>query len=184
MFATQTPRANQLTFSMLLAIALMGLFVYRSQSEEFYHAGQYYALGIASLTMLAIIGYLFTLRPDGGEDVGSLNWFFGRAIVMALVGVVAGSLAIFAYTQFGDDTFLPRQLEWEAHALEKQQLPSEIVDMMLESDRTEQSLHLEEVFVVFCGGITGLTGALLASCLMLGRGRRLRQVPLTTLTAS
>jgi hypothetical protein len=176
MFAQQSPRANFLTFALLLALALLALFVWRTQSEEFYHAGQYYALGMLGLTLVLVPLYLFTLRPqESSEDAGTLNWYFGRAVGMALLGTLAGALLVGMYAYQGDETFLSRQLEWDAHVLEAQKLPSDIVEMIVEENRNEQRLHLEELQVAFFGSISSFGSALLVSCCFLGRGRRLRQ---------
>jgi membrane associated rhomboid family serine protease len=107
--------------------------------------------------------------------VGTLNWFLGRAVAMALVGTLGGALLVSLYCYQGDETFLPRQLEWEAHVLDTQNLPPEMVEMIIEESRNEQRLHLEELAVVFFGSIGSCMGGLVVSCCFLGRGRRLRQ---------
>ena len=173
MFSTQSSWANLLTFSLLLGLSFMALFGYRSQSEAFYNAEQYYALGILALTLMFTLGYLYTLRPQlGREGEDTMTWYFGRALSMALLRTLLGALLVCYFIYVVDDSYLTRQLEWEAHRFEAFKVPAAVVDSMVDSARDDQLLHMEELTVLLFGSFSSLVGGFLLSCCFIGRTRR------------
>lgn len=165
MFASQTRRANQLTFALLSGLTILGLLIARTQIEAVYNASTYYLLLMAALLLALQVIFFRTLRPTATltSREASFGWYYGWGIGMVGLGVVVAMLLVWFYLAQVDEAYWGRQLLWEASALRRQGVSESMIPLVLQNLQDDQSGYLEIQLIAFTGGLTAVVGSLVPS---------------------
>lgn len=165
MFASQTRRANQLTFALLCGFTVLGLLVARTQVEAVYNAIIYYLLLMAALLLALQVSFFRTLHPTAAltNREASFGWYYGWGIGMVGLGAVAAMLLAWFYLAQVDEAYWGRQLLWEASELRRQGVSESMIPLVLQNLRDEQSGYIEIQLIAFASGLTAVVGSLAPS---------------------
>ena len=79
-----------LPYAIMMALLLLGLFMFRSIYKPFYDFTSNYLIGIALIAVFVLVCYCRSLKPVRAREEGGLDWYVGRAWLMGLMGLVLG----------------------------------------------------------------------------------------------
>lgn len=165
MFASQTRWANQLTFALLLGLALLGLLIARTQAEGFYDSQIVYILTMVGIILALQTGFLSVLHPNPkfNHREASFRWYYGWGLKMVGLGTAIAILLTWFYLSQVDEGYADRQLLWEATQLRRQGVPETVIPMLLQNLSDQQNQHPEEQIIAFIGGLTAVLGSIITS---------------------
>jgi hypothetical protein len=165
-------RKSLLIHGLFCALLLLALFMFRSNYQPFYNHAGHYALATLAIVLGVLLLYFYSLVPNRARGEGNLNWYVMRGWSMGLVAAFAAALLIGGYAYQVDDDYFSRRMGWEEQLLENEHLPEEIVSLFLEDEKLTESMHLEEIGILFLAGVSAAVGAIVVSFFFIGSNKR------------